>query len=101
LKIDLDSDSYVFPSQKAAWSWTRDDTDLTLKRTSDLLAAQNISPNLYAIMLADVEQRWCLHEDNLFWVVYFSERGHRFSTGIFGSVVDACRYLIAQLLRLG
>ncbi|MES2917888.1 MAG: hypothetical protein V4729_04640 [Pseudomonadota bacterium] len=52
----------------------------------------------YSIGVPDSSDRICFHDEGIFWVVYFSERGKRTTPAFFASSLDALAFFVEKVV---
>ncbi len=69
------------------------------KKIRELLSNHNVSEGCYSLGVPDINEKYCFHLEDGFFITYYSERGGRQGVCIFFNYHDAVRYFIWNLLQ--
>lgn len=75
-----------------------DEKQRIYKNLEYVLVKNHISYQNFAIGIPDCDERYCFHEENGFWLIYFSERGIRGQFCIFSGLRDALSFYLLTVL---
>jgi hypothetical protein len=72
---------------------------MTVRELRDTLDRAGIRPRAYDFDSSNRDEVYCLEETQGGWVVYYRERGIRRDEQLFSSEDEACKHILALLVR--
>lgn len=64
-----------------------------------IMIENKILYSYFAIGIPDCDDHYCFHEENGFWLVYYSERGQREPFCVFSDLDDAVKFYLLSTLK--